>query len=115
MNHLSDEHGQAQQPLFDNEPSRRPPGTQPPPALNLGAPGLETVEDTERIRGQRSRVSGLMADGRWRTLREIADACRCSEAGASARLRDLRKEEFGGATVDRRLRVRGVFEYQVEP
>lgn len=83
-----------------------------------GPPGLESPADRERVGGQRGRVLALMGDGRWRTLCEIAGACfPCSATSASARLRDLRKGEFGAWTVDRRLRfkeVRGLFEYRLE-
>ena len=39
------------------------------------------------------RVWSLMRDGRRRTLAEVAAEAGCSEAGARARLRDLRKSE----------------------
>jgi len=35
------------------------------------------------------------------------------EASVSARLRDLRKEKFGGHVVERRAVKRGLFEYRV--
>lgn len=42
---------------------------------------------------QLARVRALMEDGQWRTLRQIAEAVfPASEAGVSARLRDLRKD-----------------------
>ncbi|HEX6038881.1 hypothetical protein [Longimicrobium sp.] len=43
-----------------------------------------------------------MADGKWRTVPELAVLAGCTEAGASARLRDLRKPKFGRFTVERR-------------
>ena len=75
-----------------------------------------TVEpqDVPRLSLCLERVRSLMSDGRWRTLAEVAASCECSEAGASARLRDLRKEKFGGHRVDRRRRSAGVWEYMVE-
>lgn len=91
--------------LFDEPPA-------PFPEAELEIP----AEDRERIQGQRGRVLRLMSDGRWRTLHEIAQACSCSETGASARLRDLRKTAFGGHTVRRRLRfaaIHGLWEYAV--
>lgn len=64
----------------------------------------KTIEpqDVPRLSKQLGRVSLLMADGEWRTLRTIADDCGCSEASASARLRDLRKPKFGAHEVERR-------------
>jgi hypothetical protein len=59
----------------------------------------------------------LMKDGRWRTLEEVAAWIDCSEAGASARLRDLRKKKYGAGTVDKRLRNDDgrVWEYRYIP
>jgi predicted ArsR family transcriptional regulator len=57
-----------------------------------------------------------MVDGKWRTLREIADALTIPEASASARLRDLRKERFGNYQVERQRRGegrKGLFEYRM--
>ncbi len=53
---------------------------------------------------QLQRLKALMADGKWRTLANIATVIRSSEAGASARLRDLRKKQHGSHEVEvRRL------------
>lgn len=41
------------------------------------------------------RVRCILADGKWHNLRSIARKLRCSTAGASARVRDLRKTKFG--------------------
>ena len=62
--------------------------------------------DEFRLKGQLDRVRAIMADGVWRTLRNLAVLVGGSEAGVSARLRDLRKPQFGGRTVERR-RVEG--------
>lgn len=48
--------------------------------------------DRKRIMGAQARVAAFMADHQWHTLRAIADVCRTSEAGASARLREMRRE-----------------------
>jgi DNA-binding Lrp family transcriptional regulator len=71
--------------------------------------------DGERLSAQLVRVRALMADHRWRTLAEIADAVAGSEAGVSARLRELRKLKFGGFTVERRRVSLGLYEYRVLP
>lgn len=78
-------------------------------------------KDGRRLTTQLDRVHGLMRDGRWRTLTEIVDGIsyppyqRATEAGVSARLRDLRKKKFGGYVVNRRRRDRdsGLWEYQL--
>lgn len=63
--------------------------------------------DGTRLLGQLKRVRELMSDGVWRTLGEIHAIVGGSEAGISARLRDLRKEKFGARKVQRRRRNRG--------
>ncbi len=71
--------------------------------------------DATRLRGEMAHVYHTMKDGQWRTLGEIRRQ-QYSEAGISARLRDLRKAKFGGHTVNRRRRgdpKRGLFEYQL--
>jgi len=66
--------------------------------------------DGERLRTLQMRVHAFMenwdcpsphGEG-WRTLTEIARVCGGSEAGVSARLRDLRKTRWGAHTVERR-------------
>jgi hypothetical protein len=54
-----------------------------------------------------------MLDGTWRTLEGIRSTVGGSEAGISARLRDLRKPRFGGYGVERRRVSGGLFEYRV--
>jgi len=71
--------------------------------------------DSVRLTGQWQRVYGLMQDGRWRTLRRICDVVGKSEAGVSARLRDLRKERFGSFRVEKRRVKGGLYEYRVLP
>ena len=55
--------------------------------------------DTRRLAGQLAKVYGLMKDGRFRTLSQIASVAGCLETSASARLRDLRKARFGNHSV----------------
>lgn len=76
---------------------------------------FDPARDGARLSGQLARVMALMADGRWRTLAEIAAACGCSEASASARLRDARKSKFGGYRVDRQrvAGARGLWKYRL--
>lgn len=77
--------------------------------------------DGARLGSQLERVRDLMLDGTWRTIPEIRNAVRrpdelMSEASISARLRDLRKEKFGGYVVEhRRVRESGLWEYRVLP
>ena len=81
-------------------------------AVRFDGPDV-TPADTERLAGQLGRVHSLMRDGQWRTLEAIAQAVGGSEAGVSARLRDLRKARFGGHQVERRRLTGGLWEYRV--
>lgn len=69
--------------------------------------------DGDRLRSQLKRVRDLMLDGRWRSIAAIAAHVGGSEAGVSARLRDLRKPRNGAYTVNRRYVGEGMFEYQL--
>lgn len=104
-------------PLFDNRPvvayDPQPRFVTEPESARFDGETVE-AQDQARLAGQLGRVWALMQDGQWRTLGEIASACDCSEAAASARLRDLRKSRFGGYQVDRRRVAGGLFEYRVQ-
>lgn len=73
----------------------------------------EPQRDGHRLRGQLHAVKTLMSDGRWRTITEISCSVGGSEAGVSARLRDLRKPKFGGYVVERRHVRGGLFGYRL--
>jgi len=75
---------------------------------------FQPERDGERLRSQLQRVRDLMIDGQWRTLAQLAQHVGGSEAGVSARLRDLRKGRNGGYTVERRYVGEGLFEYRLE-
>lgn len=75
---------------------------------------FQPERDGERLTRQLDRVKELMLDGQWRSLPQIAALVGGSEAGVSARLRDLRKPRNGAYTVNRRHVADGLHEYQVE-
>lgn len=75
------------------EPDRDPP-----------APAHLPAADAARLGAQLRRVIACMSDGEWRTLREINAVTGDPEASISARLRDMRRRECGGYTIDDRLR-----------
>jgi hypothetical protein len=85
--------------------------------LFFDGPTFEPELDGKRLAGQLGRVAMLMRDGSWRTLAEIAEAVGGSEAGVSARLRDLRKARFSRMfaveSVEGRRRSTGLWEYRV--
>ncbi len=71
--------------------------------MNFDGATYDPDKDKERLTSQLKRVTFLMSDGEWRTLQEITAAVDgSSEAGISARLRDLRKPKFGGYLVEKR-------------
>lgn len=70
--------------------------------------------DSRRLSRQFERVRDLMLDGQWRTLSEIAAILRLPEASISARLRDLRKREFGGFLVENQRVTGGLWKYRVQ-
>ena len=72
----------------------------------------EPVLDRARLQTQLQRVHELMLDGRWRTLKDIADAVGGTEASVSARLRDLRKAPFFLLVARERI-AGGLFKYCV--
>ena len=75
-----------------------------------------TPADQRRLATQLVRVQTLMADGQWRTLSQIAATVGGSEAGVSARLRDLRKDKFGAHLVERhRTHSAGLWYYRLVP
>lgn len=69
--------------------------------------------DKERLRGQILRVWSEIKDGRWRTLRSIADATGDPEASVSAQLRHLRKPRFGSNEIEKRYVRNGLYEYRL--
>lgn len=75
---------------------------------------LDDLLDRPRLNTLAGAILEIMEDGRWRTLGEIRAAVqRGSEAGISARLREL-KSEFGIHYEKRRrgAPVSGLWEYR---
>jgi hypothetical protein len=79
--------------------------------------------DKDRLNKQLGRVYVVLAEGGWFTLAQVAlysnhlrsDGGRDSEASVSARIRDLRKDKFGGYRVDNRRVAGGLWEYRLRP
>ena len=70
--------------------------------------------DGQRLFRQLEAVKALMADGRWRSYTEIAQALDIPQASASARVRDLRKVKFGAYLVEKRYDGDGLWRFRVE-
>ena len=71
--------------------------------------------DHKRLRAQHQAVFDAMRDGQWHTLGAISLTTGAPQASVSARLRDFRKEKFGGRHVERRRlkALGGLFEYRL--
>jgi hypothetical protein len=77
---------------------------------------VTAADDFTRVRmgGQLACITALMADGEWRTLREIARATGAPAPSVSAQLRHLRKPQYGASVVKRRSTGgMDAFEYRV--
>jgi len=84
--------------------------------IRFDGPDYDPELDKVRLTGQILRVFDCMKDSRWRTLSEIEEITGDPQASISAQLRHLRKERFGGNTLNKRRRgdrTQGLFEYQL--
>lgn len=59
------------------------------------------------------RVFHLMCDSKWHTLNDISKTLQLQPTGVSARLRDLRKPQFGGFVVLRKYTGNHVYKYRL--
>lgn len=80
---------------------------------NFDGPTIEPVRDNQRLHFQLAQVFELMKDGKWRTLGAIERETGAPAPSVSARLRDLRKQKFGGHTVNREYVGEGLYRYQL--
>lgn len=69
--------------------------------------------DDVRLTGQLLRIWGVVSDGVWRTLHDIASTTGDPEPSVSAQLRHLRKPRFGSHTVEKLHKGNGLFLYRV--
>jgi len=70
--------------------------------------------DHKRLTTQNQVIRDFMIDGKWRTLQEIENGTGFGQASISAQLRHLKKEKFGGFTLNKqRRKLAGLFEYQI--
>ena len=70
-------------------------------------------QDFKRLTAQFIRVFQAMGNGNWWTLSDLEKATGDPQASVSARIRDFRKEKFGGHTVERRRASAGQHEYRL--
>lgn len=69
------------------------------------------ARDSVRLTGQLLRVWDVMKDGKRRTLGEIARLAKAPEASVSAQIRNLRKPENGGHSIDKEWIDNGLYHY----
>jgi hypothetical protein len=70
--------------------------------------------DYDRLNQQMKKVYDVVKDGKWISLSDLAAKTASPEASVSARLRDLRKSQYGALTVERRrVKERGLYEYRL--
>ena len=81
---------------------------------DFGGATYDPKKDKTRLTTQLAQVRHLMIDGRKRTLAQIAQLVGGSEAGVSARLRDLRKSRHGSYIVQRARIAGGLWVYWIE-
>lgn len=86
---------------------------EPPPQCAFDGETYSADQDHTRLKGQLWRVFQLMSDGKWRTLADIATEAGGSEASVSARLRDLKKAQYGSHTLEKQRVTGGLWRYRL--
>ena len=81
--------------------------------MRFNGADYEPDRDNPRLVPQYWRIFMLMRDGRWRTLRQIADEVMAPESSVSAQLRHMRKKRFGEHTVERVHCGDGLYQYRL--
>jgi len=72
--------------------------------------------DKERLTGQLLEIFNFISDQEWHTLNDIEEDIGFPQASISAQLRNLRKEKFGGFTINRKRseeRTSGLYYYRL--
>lgn len=85
----------------------------PDPRTAFGGKTYNAEADFARLTLNLRKVFAFLKDGEWHTIPEIAKEVGCSETGASARVRDLRKEHFGSHTVESERAGKGSWRYRL--
>jgi len=84
-----------------------------PTSATFDGETIEPARDHDRLRAQLHRVLNAISDHEWLTLHQISAITGDPEASVSARLRDLRKDKFGGYTIERQYAGEGLWEYRL--
>ena len=86
----------------------------PPPTVAFDGATYSSERDYKRLERLIDRVFAHMSDRQWHTIPEIHEACGGSQTSVSARLRDLRKEQRGGFTVETEHVHDGLWRYRLK-
>lgn len=71
------------------------------------------ARDHKRLGEQHLRVWEVMKDGKWHSLAALTKLTGAPGASVSARIRDFRKNKFGGHKVERKSAGSGTFMYRL--
>jgi hypothetical protein len=75
--------------------------------MNFDGETYDEELDGKRMTTQLELVREIMSDQGWHRNIEVANRIDCSESGAGARIRDLRKKKFGSWEIVRRRVAHG--------
>jgi hypothetical protein len=90
------------------------PDMPPVEAMKFHGETYDAAKDQKRLGGQMLRVYEAMRSGQWFTLARLAAIAGGSESGVSARIRDLRKPQYGSHEIERRrVAESGLWEYRM--
>lgn len=82
--------------------------------LPFGGESYNHNLDCKRLTGQLHRVKDAMKSGEWFTLAKLEALVGGSQAGISARIRDLRKPWAGSHTIEKeRIKDSGLWRYRL--
>ena len=81
--------------------------------FRFGGETYDDARDGDRLNKQLKLVKQLMLDGQWRSLAAISEVVQAPGASVSARLRDLRKTQFGSHEVERLYVGNGLHLYRL--
>jgi len=82
------------------------------PDADFDGETYERDRDHSRLKAQLDSVFAVMKDHNWHTLSEISALTGAPEQSVGARLRDLRKEKFGGHVIERQYIEAGLWHYR---
>jgi hypothetical protein len=79
----------------------------------FGGATYDEKRDGDRLKKQLAAVRSIMLRNGWMTLEAISEQTGAPQASVSARIRDLRKSQFGGYTIEREYVSKGLWRYRI--